>query len=396
MIIKLCREFARVIINICEFYSIFLREIIYNMHIHTFNKKFYQEGITILKPRRIFAVLFVLLICTVSSADEVYDSKPSYYAPYYPGVVKSSVLNDALDELNYIRNLIGVPDNVTLNAEYTNKAQHAAVLLDLIDKLTHTPSKPYDLNKKFYDLAYEGTTHSNLSERKLYVNNIPSGSITLSSSLKLFMHDSDSANIRSLGHRRWLMNPRLRQTGFGISTRRGYAAVYVIEEFSKSRTLPPNEYKKYLKWLKWPIKDEFITWPVRKKYHPLTYFENDSAWSVTLNKDIFDSCKENAINITLTRRSDNKSWHFNSSRRDGYFTVNKENIAYDECIIFRPDNISSYKDGETWDVNITGLKRKNGSPVKISYSVRFTNSLTGYEEDDNIFTELKGIRRRNK
>ncbi|MBR0203878.1 MAG: hypothetical protein IJQ56_05890, partial [Synergistaceae bacterium] len=120
-----------------------------------------------MKPRGIFAVLIVLLICTVSSADDIYDSKPSYHAPYYAGAVKRPVLNDALDELNYIRSLIGVPANVTLNAEYTNKAQHGAVLLDVIDKLTHTPSKPYDMKRNFYDLAYEGTTHGNLAERKL-------------------------------------------------------------------------------------------------------------------------------------------------------------------------------------------------------------------------------------
>ncbi|MBQ4470385.1 MAG: hypothetical protein IJR35_03935 [Synergistaceae bacterium] len=315
-----------------------------------------------MKLQRVLAILLVLLVCSCAYADDVYDyaSSPEYRSPYYEGCVKSAVLNDALDELNYIRSLIGVPSSVTLNDEYTDKAQHGAVLLDVIGTLTHMPSRPANMTLSFYDMAYDALTHSNIA-------GAASGNMSLSKSLKIYMDDSDSSNINALSHRRWLMNPRLEQVGFGLSTRKGYAAAYVIEEISDS--IPA-----------WPLDDVFITWPSSKKAHPLTYFYHDTAWSVTLDGDVFDECSEEAVQVTLTRESDNRTWTFSSSHKDGYFRVNTENYAYDDCIIFRPDNISRYNNNEVWNVKITGLTR-SGVPSSISYSVRFTDSRTGYEDN---------------
>lgn len=323
-----------------------------------------------MKQQGVLALLLALLVCSCACADNVYDyaSEPSYSAPYYEGSVKSSVLNNALDELNYIRSLVGVPGNVSLNDEYTEKAQHAAVLLDVIDFLTHEPPRPANMRQSFYELAYEAASHSNLASGKIYVNGKISGNMSLSKSLKIYMDDSDPSNINALGHRRWLMNPRLKQTGFGISTRNGYAAAYVIDEASRSRS-------------DWPIEDEFITWPTHKFYHPLSYFGPNTAWSVTIDANVFDPCDENAILVKLTRESDNKTWTFSSSHSDGYFNINTKNYAQDECIIFRPDDILRYNNYETWNVKITGLTR-GGASSSISYSVTFKDSDTGYEDDD--------------
>ena len=52
----------------------------------------------------------------LTEALEIYDSEPTF-SPYSAGSVKRSVLLEALDELNYIRWLIGVPNNVKLNDE---------------------------------------------------------------------------------------------------------------------------------------------------------------------------------------------------------------------------------------------------------------------------------------
>ena len=320
------------------------------------------------------AALIVCLAITAScvAADNVYDSIPTF-SPYYAGKLKSAVLNDALEELNYIRGLIGVPNNVTLNETYTTKAQHGAVLLDAIDTLTHTPGKPSDMNEAFYALGYDSTTHGNLSVGKTYYSDGKvEGNMSLNQSLRGCMDDSDSYNISKVGHRRWLMNPRMKQTGFGLSTRRGYAVTYVMEE-------APENYEQYQNWLKWPISDEFITWPTCKNAQPLTYFNSETAWCVVLNSEIFDKSTTNSLKVTLTRLSDYKSWNFSSTYSDGVFYDNQEGYAYDECIIFRPNNISSYNDGEQWRVNISGLTRKNGGTKNISYTVKFTSSSTGYE-----------------
>ena len=208
--------------------------------------------------------------------------------------------------------------------------------------------------------------------------------MTLSYSTKLYMDDSDENNLSALGHRRWLMNPRMKHTGFGISTRRGYAVTYVNEEFDNpSQYLSQEEYARYLEWLKWPISDEYITWPTAKHSHPLTYFEANTAWSVTLNRNVFNTASSASVIVRLTRNRDGRTWTFSATGNDGYFNVTAADVAYDQCIIFRPNGVESYNNGEIWNVNISGLPRLDGSIGTITYSVAFTNEMTGYEEDND-------------
>lgn len=315
-------------------------------------------------PAFIFFFLFIFAHSASVDASDIYDYEPSF-SPYYAGSVKSSVLYRTLEELNYIRRLVGVPDNVTLNAEYTRRAQHGAVLLDAVNNITHTPGKPYDMDNSFYELGYDAASHGNIANGY---------GITLSESTKLYMDDSDSYNINYVGHRRWLMNPRLKETGFGISTRRGYAVTYVIEEFNNDAS--------YLERLRWPIPDEYITWPSGKHPHPLTYFEAHTAWSVTLNSDVFDTCRVGSVGVRLTRLSDGKIWNFGALGNNGFFNVADNSYAYDECVIFCPDDVISYRDGEIWRVEVSGLTRKDGAIGNISYTVQFTGALTGYENDN--------------
>ncbi|MBQ3757998.1 MAG: CAP domain-containing protein [Synergistaceae bacterium] len=303
-------------------------------------------------------LLVILIASTPVHASGIYDTDPSF-SPYNAGTVRSDILYDALEELNYIRRLIGVPSNVTLDSEMTRKAQHGAVLLDAINTLTHTPGKPSDMAESFYELGYDATTHGNIAWS--------SGGITINYSNKMYMNDSDSSNISAVGHRRWLMNPRMKRTGFGISERRGFAVTYVIDEDEMSSS--------------WPIPDEYITWPVNKHPHPLTYFDAGTAWSVTLNDEIFETASTASTSVRLTRTSDGRTWNFGGGSSDGYFTINSQGYAIDQCIIFRPDNVSGYSNGETWNVYISGLKRKDGTSGSVSYSVTFTGESTGYEED---------------
>lgn len=348
-----------------------------------------MEAVSLRLRKYIALVVVFLASASALYASDIYDSEPSF-SPYYAGSVKSSELYSALEELNYIRWLIGVPNNVTLNSDYTRRAQHGAVLLDAIDTLTHTPAKPSDMSDSFYSLGYDATSHGNVAVSKVYSGSQVWGNITLSQSTRYYMDDSDDTNISRLGHRRWLMNPRMTQTGFGISTRRGYAVTYVIEEFNNSsQTLSQTEYARYLEWLKWPISDEFITWPTHKHPHPLEYFAANTAWSVTLNRNVFDTCSAANITVRLIRQSDGRSWVFGTSRSGGYFNVAPNNVAYDECIIFRPEGVSSYNSGEIWRVEVSGLSRIDGRAGTLSYTVQFTgnsgNDGGSYQPEPNNY-----------
>jgi hypothetical protein len=89
---------------------------------------------------------------------------------------------------------------------------------------------------------------------------------------------------------------------------------------------------------------------------------------------VFDTCSLESVNVRLTRQSDGRVWNFGSSRSGGYFTVAPNNVAYDECIIFRPEGVSSYNSGEIWRVEVSGLSRKDGRAGNISYTVQFTGN----------------------
>ena len=324
-----------------------------------------------MRLKKFAAVLFLLILLSSSSyaSDNVYISAPGF-SPYSAGKVRREVLTEALDELNYIRSLIGVP-SVTLNDDYNNRAQHGAVLLDALNMLSHTPGRPSDMSEAFYKLAYDATSHGNLSMGQKSVNGKVSGNMSPTMAVQQCMDDSDSSNISRVGHRRWLMNPRMKKVGFGVSTRRGYAVTYVIEEFGKSGTLSQQEYQQYLNWKKWPISREYITWPASST--PEEYFTAQTAWSITPNSDVFNQF--NNVTVKLTRRRDGKTWTFGRNGSSGYFNIADNSVAYDQCIIFRPNNIE-YNAGDTFTVEVSGLTRKNGGSGNISYNVTFTANRT--------------------
>ena len=314
----------------------------------------------------------VFLLVSSAHASEVYYTSPSF-SPYRAGSVRRDVLNEALAEVNYARWLAGVPANVTLNEEYTRRAQMGAVLLDALDTLTHEPEKPYDMPEEFYRLGYDATSHGNIAYSKIQKGARVYGNLRLKDTTKMYMEDTDGRNVGALGHRRWLMNPRLKQVGFGISTRLGYSVTYVIEPrpYSHKQKLTRAEYAEYLDWLKWPVPDEFITWPSSKHPHPLSWFEAKTAWSVTLDSNVFDTCRPDSVSVRMTRIDDGRVWNFGRAGNDGYFEAAPNNVAYDECLIFCPDNVDRYTAGQTWRVDVWGLSRKDGRPGSFSYTVIF-------------------------
>ena len=296
--------------------------------------------------------------------NNIYSLQPQF-SPYRAGIVRQDVLNNALNELNYIRRIAGVPSNVMLSSELNELSQHGAVLLDSIDTLTHTPYQPHDMPDNFFNKGYQATSHGNVHVGKIYYGDKMYGNSSLSKTLLDYVTD-DESNIPTVGHRRWMLNPRLKYTGFGISTRRGYSVMYVIDEY--------KDYNTYIKNMAWPIRDEFISWPAKNNNHPVKYFPDSASWSVTLNNTVFEKCDDDQVKVKLTRVNDGRTWKFSyDGRSDGYFNISHEAYAWDECIIFKPDDFGGYRAGQRWQVEITGLRKKNGSNVRIFYTTDFIN-----------------------
>ena len=215
-----------------------------------------------------------------------YEEEPLGKAPYSLGRLKYKTLQSALNTLNQIRYIV-------------------------------------------YRIGAEGASHSNIA---MGYNNIDT------SLVYGYMEDGDSSNIDRLGHRRWLLNPSMKATGFGYYN--NYTAAYAHDNsFGDS-----PEYG--------------VIWPAQNM--PTEYFNKEFPWSISMGYAVSDS-----VEVELIRLSDNKTWKFSKSSADGYFNVNNGGYGEQGCIIFRSDGIERYVAGEKFRVNITGLS------APLSYEVSF-------------------------
>ena len=230
---------------------------------------------------------------------------------------------------------------MVLNDEYVKQAQGASVVNSVNDVLTHNPEKPAGMSDEVYKIGAEGASHSNIA---MGYNNIDT------SLVYGYMEDGDSSNIDRLGHRRWLLNPSMKATGFGYYN--NYTAAYVLDDSSADSP----EYG--------------VIWPAQNM--PTEYFNKDFPWSISMGYAVSDS-----VEVELIRLSDNKTWKFSKSSADGYFNVDNGGYGEQGCIIFRPDGIERYVAGEKFKVNITGLS------APLSYEVSFFDlvPITGLSLD---------------
>lgn len=271
-----------------------------------------------------------------------FEVNPNTTVPYAAGSLSKTTQDAALHMLNQIRYIAGVPDNVTISDDMNQKCQAAALLNYVNDELSHTPEQPVDMEDSLYALGKSGAGSSNIawSSQKEYSLN----QFLVSS----WMKDSDASNISRVGHRRWLLNPKMSQTGFGsvTGTNGTYSVVYALDRGNSQG----NQYG--------------VVWPAQSM--PVEYFGAEYPWSVSVGSTV----DESAVKVELTRRADQKVWEFSKDSSDGEFYVNNGGYGQTGCIIFRPkqSSIQGYQSGDIFDVKITGL-----TSGAITYSVQFFN-----------------------
>ncbi len=294
-----------------------------------------------------------------------YAEEPIATAPFALGRLSDKTLDSAIKLLNQLRYIAGLPYNVSLDSQYNEWAQAAALANYANKKMTHDPSQPAGMPDEMFSLAKVGAGSSNLawaSAKNWSLNDIIATS---------WMEDGDSSNIDRVGHRRWLLNPEMGKTGFGAVTGENgsYFAVYAFDRSNQKA----SEYG--------------VAWPAQNM--PVEYFDTHFPWSVSMGKQLDAS----AIEVTLTRRKDGRQWHFSQGSADGEFYVNNEWYGQKGCIIFMPRSydVGGYKDGDCYDVQIQGLP-----DGELSYTVNFfrmykmeqvllsPNTLALKEGDDSV------------
>ncbi|MDT0125408.1 S-layer homology domain-containing protein [Paenibacillus sp. RRE4] len=308
----------------------------------------------------------------VDQTAPMFTETPSTVFPYSAGLLNERYLEQGLNAANFYRYIAGMSGDLVLDPTLNMQAQHGAVVVSTGGQLSHSPEQPADMPKDFFDKGYTSASSSNLHVTSNGKFNVLAGSIMG------YMNDSDASNIDRVGHRRWILSPKLQRIGFGLAAHqeeertRYYNAMQV---FDKSRTqVTPYNYSLF------PNQGDF----------PIEAFGALQAWSVQLNRDVFAKPELEKVQVEMIRTSDQRKWTFNQQEKtefpseyynvdpsnkrwfeQAYFNVETTNFGDNSAIIFRPDDIQLFKNGDTFQVHITGLQKKDGSPAEISYTTRF-------------------------
>ncbi len=283
---------------------------------------------------------------------DLFETQPSARAPYAAGRLRSGAIRDVGNLLNFMRTLADLPTDVVMTEDNNAKCQHGAVCLAALGTITHDPKRPSDMPQDFFATAYDNCASSNV----YYATGSSAKKMPWQTILS-FMDDSDASNIDRLGHRRWILNPSMLESGIGFAEGKNGASYFgTLYAFDTSR----SEEVAY----------DAICWPNGPAF-PSEFFAGDHAWSVTLNPAIYQTPSRSAVAVTLSNDAGER-WTFDAddtSRKGRYFNVNTDGFGVSNVIIFRPDGISDYRG--VYTVTIDGLKQKDGTATTLQYSVAF-------------------------
>lgn len=279
------------------------------------------------------------------SYEDQYAEDYSLDAPnYVPGSLMPETEERALSVLNLYRYVAGVPADVEVKNDYSQLAQAAMLVNAANGKLSHYPDKPQGMSDELYQFARQGAGQSNLGWNL--------GNLAYSFQ-NGWMDDSDANNIDTMGHRRWVLNPAMKYTGFGRVG--AYTAMY---SFDKSRS--------------GQFAGDYVAWPAPNT--PLEMFRG-SAFSFTLGRD-YDAPVAQKINITVTSETLGKTWTINSGNPEKGFYVETNGYGINKCVIFKATDFIA---DDTLTVHIDGLT-KNGVAAPIDYTANLF-SLSEIEPD---------------
>ena len=171
-----------------------------------------------------------------------------------PGDTDAKVKELVLKRVNYFRRLAGLPDNIVMNSEKSKKCQEAALIVKANRSANHFPPK----SSKCY--TEDGASAAGKSNLTLGVPG--------PKAITAYMNDH---GVKTAGHRRWILYPKLKEVGTGDTG--GSNALWVIGD----------EYKDYPKDM-----PEFISWPPPGYVpQPLAFYR----WSFSIPKANFKNAK---------------------------------------------------------------------------------------------------------
>lgn len=281
---------------------------------------------------------------------DLFVTKPTFTSL---GKMQDGHLQDALNMTNFVRYLSFLPSDIRLNEQHSIEAQAASQVNAANKLMTHYPVKPVGMDDTLYNLGKLGASTSNIGYGYSdLVDSIVTG----------YMDDSGLSNRDRVGHRRWILSPRLQEVGFGFAYDTNnvpHTAMKVISPNMRKNTSTPYT---------------FIAWPSNEAF-PTSFFEGSQPWSLSLNESEYDNSQLEEVSVKLTRVNDQKTWTLTKNTdTDGFFTIDTGNSGYTPyTIIFHPDRIKSYQNGDKFEVLVSGIYTLSGEKTSLRYETTFFN-----------------------
>ncbi len=271
------------------------------------------------------------------NAYPTYVTKPNIKAPYAPGKLSNSSIQQMINALNFARYVAGISSNITNDAGLSEYAQAAALVNAANGSMSHTPSKPAGMADALYQKGYKGASSSNIGY----------GYPSPANYVMLYFDDPGSSNRGVDGHRRWLLCSALGKVGVGHVYQEGslgFNAMYVFDQSSSDAYTD-------------------VAWPARLM--PTCLFSDpETDWSLITDVGALGS--DASIAVQVVRRRDGKAWNLTQrDSKNGRVYVNRVNYGDGPCVNWWLGGTGAYRDGDVYDVTVKGDRSSK------KYSVTF-------------------------
>jgi len=229
----------------------------------------------------------------------------------YEGVLDPLLVSEGIAWVNFYRWLAGLPDNVTEDEVYRVRCQKGSHVLTMLgingDSVPnpHDPPVPSGSTSSYEATVYGGV--ANLTSNTGGWIACASGNVfrgwggapyTPVATVDGYM--DDYGNDLTLGHRRWILYPRLGKTAFGAVGGGGHWAsvMYVLERPGFTALEPTYD---------------FVAYPSPGNY-PLQCFTGSTAlWSFSVNAALYDL--DGSTWVTVVRLSDSLDLSVNTQMK---------------------------------------------------------------------------------
>ncbi len=267
-----------------------------------------------------------------------YERDYSFKNPFVPGEVGKSDKMNALNILNYCRYIVGLPDDIRLNEEYSGDAQ-AVAYLNAFNGNTAYYNEQRD---NFPNMLYQ---KAEVARQKVVIgadcDNIADAV------LSCWTKDLYDKNIQGASYKFMALSMQMQEIGFGQVDNQ-----YAVYTYDRSR--------------KDHFADDYVMWPAENM--PYELFKN-GAFALQLG-DGYGRPKVEGVTVDIKSEKTGERWHFTGANVPENCHMSVHQDSYDECpcLIFGVN--SKFSCDDKVSVKITGLS-KNGRSVTVERTVNF-------------------------